>query len=421
VPSCQGRRVLHTARSKMAGSAKNWCWTYNRETGVLDDEWEQMVERFQSLGSVDEVVYLVFQQERGSGTSRDHLQGYVQLNRRCTMATVKRDVFMSTTVHLEKARGTPKQNHTYCTKDEGRVSGPWEFGTICDGQGARTDLKKAAELVKNSGAARVAEEMPSIYIRYSKGLHSLESQLRRSNTEVLRPPVSCAVLVGPTGVGKSHAAVTLDTAEETFIVPIQNTGALWFDGYNGQRTIIFDDFDTKCVPYRTLLRICDRYRLELPVKGGFVVANWSNVVFTANDPPNQWYQSEEPYHGGPLERRLGLVLDVFDRNACGLFRASYITTFYPEIPLESTGLTIPEVEPEVAGNTEQQPRESVAESADSDAVAEMAQDFVAGVEDAFVGGFNEEHLDDDWLSLEAELAALEPESLTEPFGSEYDD
>jgi len=413
VPSTQGRRDPHTARSKMPSSAKNWCWTYNREDGIPDDEWEQMIERFQSLGTVDEVLYLVFQQERGSGTSREHLQGYVQLNRRCTMATVKRDVFMSTSVHLEIARGTPTQNTTYCTKEEGRISGPYEFGTVQDGQGHRTDLDAAAQLVLNSGAARVAREMPATYIRYSRGLHSLESELHRSDSDVLRPPVSCAVLWGPTDVGKSHAAVTLDTSEETFIVPIQNSGALWFDGYNGQRTIIFDDFEPKCVPYRTLLRICDRYRLELPVKGGFVVGKWSNVIFTANDPPDQWYQSEEPYRGGPLERRLGLVLPVFDRNACGLFRASYIMTFYEEMPLsESTGLAIPNVEPEAAGNTVQQPRGTVANSDDP-----VSHNTVAEDADAFVGGFDVEALDEEWYSLEAELAALEPESeLTEPFG-----
>jgi len=420
-PSAKAERSLTPQLTMPGGGAKNWCWTYNRRDDIDDDEWAQMIERFESLGTLDATKYLVFQQESGSGKGRDHLQGFIMLNRRCSMAAVKRDVFMSTTVHLEVARGTPQQNHTYCTKTEGRLSGPYEFGDMKTDQGHRTDLDKAAELVKNSGAARVATELPATYIRWNKGLHALEAQLARSDSDVLRPPVSCAVLWGPTDVGKSHAAFTLDEPGQTFIVPIQNTGALWFDGYNGQRTIIFDDFDPKTVPYRTLLRICDRYRLELPVKGGFVVGKWSNVVFTANDPPTQWYQSEEPFEGGPLERRLGLVLPVFDRNSTGLFRAAFTTTFYQEIAWdEQMTQKVPEVHPEVAGNTEQQHPGPVAESADSDAVAEIAEAFVAGVEDAFVGGFNEDHLDDDWLSLEAELAALEPESdLTEPFG-EFD-
>jgi len=401
------------------GGAKNWCFTYNRRDEIDDEEWEQMIERFDSLGDLDVVVYLVFQQERGSGKQRDHLQGFVQLSRRCSLVAVKRDVFMSCEIHCEIARGTPQQNYTYCTKDEDRISGPFEHGTMVM-QGNRTDLSQAAELVRAHGSARVAEEFPTTFIRYHRGLQALDVQLQRANSAALRNEVHCAVLWGPTGVGKSHVAFTLDEPGETFVVPVQNTGNLWFDGYQGQRTIIFDDFDPKTVPYRTLLRICDRYRLELPVKGSFVVGKWSNVVFTSNDPPTQWYQEEEPYEGGPLERRLGLVLPVFDRNSTGLFRAAFTTTFYDEIALDDQTATHgPEVDPEVAGNTEQQLRDPVAESngilweEDKKARETKAEDA-----DAFVGGFNEDHLDDDWISLEAELAALEPdEELTEPFGT----
>ncbi len=380
-----------------------------------------MVERFQTLGELEQVIYLVFQQERGSAEQRDHLQGYVQLSRRCSLAAVKRDVFMSCTVHLIVAKGSPQKNRTYCTKDEGRISGPYEFGEVQAGTGHRTDLDQAAELVRTQGAAQVARDFPAQYVRWNKGLKALEAQLQRFGASAMREVVNCAVLWGPTDLGKSHAAFTLDSPADTFVVPIQNSGALWFDGYEGQRTLIFDDFDPKTVPYRTLLRVCDRYRLELPVKGGFVVGKWRNVVFTANDPPAQWYQKEEPYEGGPLERRLGLVLPVFDRNACGLFKAAFITTFFEElVDNELKGPEGPEVDPEVAGNNVAATSGPVAESADSDTV--VFNTTVAEPEDAdaFVGGFDVEALDEEWFSLEAELAALEPDSeVTEPFGDSY--
>lgn len=416
--SAKAERSLTPQLTMPGGGAKNWCWTYNRGDDVHDEEWEQMIERFQSLGELDQVLYLVFQQERGSSGHRDHLQGYVQLNRRCSLAAVKRDVFMSCTVHLIVAKSTPQQNRTYCTKDEGRISGPFEYGTVQNSQGHRTDLDEAAELVRTQGAAQVARVFPVQYVRWNKGLHMLEAQLQRLGATAMREPVNCAVLWGPTDLGKSHAAFTLDSPAESFVVPIQNTGALWFDGYQEQRTLIFDDFDPKTVPYRTLLRVCDRYRLELPVKGGFVVGQWKNVIFTANDPPDQWYQAEEPYQGGPLERRLGLVLPAFDRNACAVFKAAFITTFYQEIALdELNSQEGPEVDPEESGNNVQTPRDPVAEFVNSDTL--LSDITVAEPEDAdaFVGGFNEEHLDDEWLSLEAELAALEPDSeLTEPWG-----
>jgi len=418
--SAKAERSLTLQLTMPGGGAKNWCWTYNRSDDVDDDEWAQMIERIDSLADLDAVLYLVFQQESGSEGHRDHLQGYVQLNRRCSLVAVKRDVFCGAEVHLTVARGTPQQNRTYCTKDEGRISGPFEHGTMVS-QGHRTDLDTAAELVRAHGSARVAEELPSVYIRYHRGLQALDVQLQRAKSDALRSEVHCAVLWGPTGVGKSHVAFTLDEPAETFVVPIQNSGNLWFDGYQGQRTIVFDDFDPKTVPYRTLLRICDRYRLELPVKGGFVVGKWSNVIFTANDPPVQWYQEEEPYEGGPLERRLGLVLPVFDRNSTGLFRAAFTTTFYDEIAFDDQTATHgPEVDPEVAGNSVAATSGPVAESDgilwhEDKRARETAEDAVNTVLDHPIEG-----MEDEWLSLEAELAALEPESdLTEPFG-EFD-
>ncbi len=420
--SAKAERSLTPQLTMPGGGAKNWCWTYNRGDDVSDEEWKQMIDRFTSLGELDQVLYLVFQQERGSSGHRDHLQGYVQLNRRCSLVAVKRDVFMSCTVHLIVAKGTPQQNRTYCTKDEGRISGPYEHGDIQHGQGHRTDLDLAAELVRTQGAAQVAREFPTQYVRWNKGLHMLEAQLQRFQADPMREVVNCAVLWGPTDLGKSHAAFTLDSPADTFVVPIQNTGNLWLDGYQGQRTLIFDDFDPKTVPYRTLLRICDRYRLELPVKGGFVVAHWRNVVFTANDPPDQWYQSEEPYQGGPLERRLGLVLPAFDRNACAVFKAAFITTFYDEIAFDDqTATHVPEVEPEESGNNVADSSGPVAESeilfTNAKKTQEMSEDA-----DAFVGGFDPEALEEEWFSLEAELAALEPDSeVTEPFGDSFEE
>ncbi len=394
-------------------SAKNYCWTYNRPTDTSDDDWEELIERIQLVAEAEDVVYHVFQYERGSGTERDHLQGYTVLNRRCTMIGVKRDYFHGLNVWLTTARGTPQQNKVYCTKESTRISGPWEFGVVPGGQGRRSDLENAADVVQTRGPGQVAIDMPGVYIRHYRGLHALDAQLTRMNCPALRDQSNCAVIWGPTDLGKSHVACTMDSGFDTYIVPVQNTGNLWFDGYSGQRTIIFDDFDPGTVPYRTLLRICDRYRLELPIKGGFVMANWTNVVFTCNQPPNLWYP-HELYEHGPLERRLGLVVQVSSRDECGLFKAAFITRFFPEIPLEEVFATVvPEVNPEVVGNRGQQPRETASQSDASMGPATELQDA-----HAFVGGFDPEALQAFEVGLEDELAAFESfDELTEPFGT----
>ena len=51
-------------------------------------------------------------------------------------------------IHLETAQGTKDQNIKYCSKEDTRIDGPWEFGDRETHQGTRTDLNAVAEDVK---------------------------------------------------------------------------------------------------------------------------------------------------------------------------------------------------------------------------------------------------------------------------------
>ncbi len=401
--------------------AKNWCWTYNRPDETPDDVWEQLKERMKLVGTEDGVEFLVFQAERGSG-GREHLQGYIMLNRRCSLAGVKRDFFHVNEIHLEVARGTPQQNISYCSKNDDRLDGPFEFGAVTSGAGARTDLYEAAVVVQTRGVAAVAADMPDLYIKYHRGLKAYAQLHQRLNAPAMREVPYVAVIWGSTGLGKSHTAFTMDDRGETFVVPIQNKGTLWFDGYEGQRTLIFDDFDPTTVPYRTLLRLLDRYRLEIAVKGDFVLAQWQNIILTSNHPPSLWYPPHEAgqYEGGPLERRLELVYGVSTREECNDFQEVFLRRFFPDEPedAQNTATDAPGVAPEVGGNTEPPP--PVQASQKNEDLPDWA---VAAQMDAeaLLGGFAPEDLDEDWKKLNAELDALGADSdITEPF-SEFDE
>jgi len=340
------------------GGAKNWCWTLNRRDADDDDDWATVIATTAAAGALDAVGYLVFQVERGENDQREHLQGYVQLKQRCSMSAVKSNVLKSREVHLEVAQGTPAQNKTYCTKD-GRVTGPFEFGAIeLVQQGRRTDIEEATTLLLAEGMTAVAEQMPATFVRHVRGLRAYQQLMQRRNAPTVRDEVAVAVLVGPTNIGKTWQAMTIDDPEHIYVLPVQNEGALWFDNYEGQRTLIIDDFDPTVIRYRTLLRILDRYRLDVPHKGTYVAAMWQVVIITANHHPSTWYlglPGVDFYDDGPLERRLELIFTTNTRAQSEGFLSAFFLTFdqYEEDHL-ATG---PEVGPEVAGNTEPQPRD----------------------------------------------------------------
>jgi hypothetical protein len=123
-------------------------------------------------------------------------------------------------------------------------------------------------------------------VKYNRGLTFLRS--------LLAPPRTTAPTViwlsGSTGTGKTRFAY--DTALKYFEGDIwaSSNGLQWFDGYEGQRCALFDDFRSKHVTtlpggFAFLLRLLDRYPMRVPIKGGFVNWNPCTIFITTPDAP----------------------------------------------------------------------------------------------------------------------------------------
>ena len=100
--------------------------------------------------------YAVFQEEVGENGTR-HLQGYIEFPSPRRMAWIKEHM-EDDTVHLEKAMGTPEQCRDYCTKEETRVGGPYEFGSLKKNPGKRNENSPIC--------ARLAEIVIAVWSRY---------------------------------------------------------------------------------------------------------------------------------------------------------------------------------------------------------------------------------------------------------------
>lgn len=77
---------------------------------------------------------------------------------------------------------------------------------------------------------------------------------------------------GKTGTGKTRTAVEMakDIGVDYWISSCEKLH--WFDGYCGQPYVIIDDFRRDMCTLKYLLRLTDRYDMQVEVKGQFV--NW---------------------------------------------------------------------------------------------------------------------------------------------------
>jgi hypothetical protein len=266
--------------------ARHWCFTLNNWT---QDEFAAL----EHLGSEDSTIeYLILGKEVGEeGTP--HIQGFCSFRVKQSLRAAKG--FLGLRCHLEPAKGKPSQAAEYCRKDGDFV----EFGKAPKGKGARTDLAAAVAAVKAGTSRRVfIEENPVLLARYPRFFSELfltYGKSRNWETQVF-------VYYGETGIGKTKKAFA--EAKE----PYMHSGGSWFDGYDGEEDVIFDDFGGSEFKLTYLLKLLDRYPMKVPVKGGFV--NWvpKRVWITSNYSPKEWYSNAKDEHVKALLRRLSKVV-----------------------------------------------------------------------------------------------------------------
>lgn len=79
----------------------------------------------------------VVQREKCPETGRLHYQGFLELVSPMRFNAIK-GILRCDSAHLEKRKGTPQQAWDYCTKEDTREDGPWEYGEgRPKGQGTR--------------------------------------------------------------------------------------------------------------------------------------------------------------------------------------------------------------------------------------------------------------------------------------------
>ena len=264
-----------------------WSVTWNNP----DSDWELHVHELS-----DAIQYAVFGRERAPTTDTPHLQGGVRFKRPHRAAAVRK---MFPGCHIEAAR-LPASLFAYCKKDGDFV----EFGKQRR-QGERTDLEGFYEQIRSGDpVASLFEEYPKQTLQY---LGNIERIRLRVIGQQEREKPSVYWIHGPTGVGKTK--YVHDREQQLWT---SSNDLKWFDGYEGQEAVLLDDFRVRDVSYGFLLRLLDRYPLNVPIKGGFVPWVPRRIYVTCPMSPIEAFEDmlSEKDDIGQLTRRIDKLIKL---------------------------------------------------------------------------------------------------------------
>lgn len=267
---------------------------------------------------MDNIQYMVYQQEECPTTKRRHYQGYVEFTKPFKMAGVKK-LFKDPTLHLEQRRGTQQQAIDYCKKKDTRVGEPFEIGTPAK-QGKRNDLlfvkdtidysiKKGLKM-KQIKKTLVNDHFPT-YVKYARNLSDAIQLLSEPEIPDYQQN-KVLVLWGAAGKGKTRAAREFMPNNKYELEEPNGTGCVWLDNYQWEDLLIIDDFES-WLTYKQLLKITDGYKVNYQKKGvlGGIDKNWTKVIITSDKHPKDWFPiRNQGKLTKEMERRFGLIHEV---------------------------------------------------------------------------------------------------------------
>lgn len=290
----------HNYRVSDTQSSRSWCGTYFHDGSTIGDSIDLSLPFKLDM---DAIKYVTGQWER-TRTGKLHLHYYVVMKEPSKVTAVRRaiDCWRG---YLNVAKSEDAVL-LYVTKDEARIGEVFEFGVPPPGQG-RPQGKIDALNAANDGKSitYIMQQYPDQFARYHTAIAKVCAA--RDNPRFLEEPPKVEIYFGVTGSGKSHKAYTENPGAYRKIL-----AGKWWDGYDNQDTVIFEEFDPSAKNEQSLpefLKILDKYPYRIEVKGGSMQLKAKKFIFTSNINPEHWFVG---HYGGEqiqaFRRRVNNIL-----------------------------------------------------------------------------------------------------------------
>lgn len=296
----------------MTNKGISFCFT-DFHANNIEHGYETMYANFK-----DVIRGIAWGKEVCPSTGKTHNQGFIQLFKQARWTSIQK--MMNSKCHFEVMLGSIVENETYCSK-ENKYTHLGAFVT----RGFRSDIHNIKDDLKNgAGLYDIMENYTGDFVRYHSGITKMKELIDQKKSMQWRN-VETTTLTGEAGSGKTSFVYKKHGYENVFKLDAGADSKFMFNGYEGQKVLLIDDF-AGWIKYTYLLNILDGHPLPLNVKNGRTFAMWEQVYITSNVNPGNWYATI----GENLKRRIGKCLEVTKGNTTDLshpWQKSYVVEY----------------------------------------------------------------------------------------------
>lgn len=275
---------------KKEQKARSWVLTYYPTNETRDLIW------FKNLSQSKQIRYFVMGREHCPTTGKLHFQGYISYKNAKTFKQAK-NWFKLDKIHIEPAKGNDFDNQTYCSKEMLLI----EIGKPL-AQGKRSDIVRAIDILKETPQMSIVLDQVHNY----QAVRHAELYLKYK--EKKRPVAKIEVIwiYGPSGTGKTKKVYDDNSGNDLFTP----TSYKWWEGYDGQKTVLIDDIRRDFCSFPELLKLTDIYPFRVETKGGSRQVQYTTIYITSPYSPQAMWYGHCGENLKQLKRRITQTIEI---------------------------------------------------------------------------------------------------------------
>lgn len=164
--------------------------------------------------------------------------------------------------------------------------------------GSSNELLKVCHMIdKGKSNYEIAVKHQSTWVVHHKGIRDYRNVVEtRKFAKIKQRPIESWIFWGSTGKGKTTDALyefldvhKLDEWDYYMLSSPKTKNNVWFNGYDGQKVLVLDEFDETWMSMDMFKKITDKWIHLWESKGGMVHGIWEYIIMTSNYNPKDWW------------------------------------------------------------------------------------------------------------------------------------